>query len=165
MGVNAITANETVRAAGQRPVRMIAVDMDGTLLGLNGQVSAENVAALRAAKQAGIEVVVATGRRHCYAMRILRELGLGAENALVSSNGTVTRTVGTGTDGTRLLARTLLARETAVWLCGHLEEFRNALVITFDKVQPDGEDARGALVVEDLEELHGSIGRWMQANA
>jgi hypothetical protein len=143
---------------------MIAVDMDGTLLGLNGRVSAENLAALRAAEAAGIEVVVATGRRHCYAMRILRELGLGAESALVSSNGTVTRTVGTGTDGTRLIERRLLARETALWLCGHLEEFRNALVITFDKVQPDGEEARGALVVEELAELHGSIGKWMVAN-
>jgi hypothetical protein len=143
---------------------MIAVDMDGTLLGLNGRVSAENLAALRAAEAAGIEVVVATGRRHCYAMRILRELGLGAENALVSSNGTVTRTVGTGVAGTRVIERSLMTRETALWLCGHLEEFRNALVITFDKVQPDGEDARGALVVEELAELHGSIGRWMEAN-
>jgi HAD superfamily hydrolase (TIGR01484 family) len=144
---------------------MIAVDMDGTLLGANGRVSTENLAALRAAEAAGIEVVVATGRRHCYAMRILRELGLGAENALVSSNGTVTRTVGTGVDGTRLIERTLMTRETALWVCGHLAEFRNALVITFDRVQADGEDARGALVVEELAELHGSIGRWMEANA
>jgi hydroxymethylpyrimidine pyrophosphatase-like HAD family hydrolase len=168
--VNRTTTNGAERAAGQTPIRMIAVDMDGTLLGLNGRVSAENLAALRAAEQAGIEVVVATGRRHCYAMRILRELGMGAENALVSSNGTVTRTLGTGTvgtgvAGTRLIERTLMTRETALWLCRHLEEFRNALVITFDKVQPDGEDARGALVVEELAELHGSIGRWMEANA
>jgi hydroxymethylpyrimidine pyrophosphatase-like HAD family hydrolase len=161
--VNPTETNEA-RHGARTPIRMIAVDMDGTLLGLNGRVSAENVAALRAAEQAGVEVVVATGRRHCYAMRILRELGLAPENALVSSNGTVTRTVGTGTDGTRLIERTLMARETALWLCGHLEEFRNALVITFDKVQPDGEDARGALVVEELAELHGSIGKWMVAN-
>lgn len=158
-----------MQAAGRSPIRMIAVDMDGTLLGLNGRVSAENLAALRAAEQAGMEVVVATGRRHCYAMRILRELGLGAENALVSSNGAVTRTLGPrtaeiGVPGTQLIDRRLLARETALWLCGHLEEFRNALVITFDKVQADGEDARGALVVEDLAELHGSIGKWMVAN-
>jgi len=39
------------------------------------------------------------------------------------------------------------------------------MVMTFDRVQPDGEDARGALVVEELEELHTSIGRWMEANA
>ena len=141
------------------PVRMIAVDMDGTLLGSDGHVSARNLAALHAAERAGIEVVVATGRRHCYAMRQLRGLGLGDENALVSSNGTVTRTL-----GARLLERTLMQPEAARRLCAHMDEFRNALVITFDRTGEDGEDARGALVVEDLEELNGSISRWMAAN-
>jgi hydroxymethylpyrimidine pyrophosphatase-like HAD family hydrolase len=106
-----------------------------------------------------VQVVVATGRRHSYAMRILRGLGLREEDALISSNGTVTRTI-----GAKLLDRTLLPLETARWLCGHVDEFRNALVITFDKVGSDGEDARGALVVEDLAELNASIGKWMVAN-
>ena len=141
------------------PVRMIAVDMDGTLLGGDGKVSARNLAAMKAAEEAGVEVVVATGRRHCYAMRQLRGLGLNEENALVSSNGTVTRTL-----GAKLIERNLLAEPTALWLCSHLDEFRNALVVTFDRVRPDGEDDRGALVVEHLEELHGSIGKWMVAN-
>lgn len=140
-------------------VRMIAVDMDGTLLGVDGKVSARNLAAMKAAEQAGIEVVVATGRRHCYAMRQLRGLGLNDTNALVSSNGAVTRTV-----GATLIERTLLAAPTALWLCTHMDKFRNALVVTFDKVGPDGEDERGALVVEHLEELHDSIGKWMAAN-
>jgi hydroxymethylpyrimidine pyrophosphatase-like HAD family hydrolase len=142
------------------PVRMIAVDMDGTLLGADGQVSARNVAALKAAEAAGVEVVVATGRRHCYAMRQLRRLGLGEENALISSNGTVVRTI-----GARLLQKTLLPTSTARWICGHVDEFRNALVMTFDKVRPDGEDERGALVVEEFAELNESIGKWMIANA
>ncbi|WP_158943529.1 HAD-IIB family hydrolase [Granulicella sp. S190] len=140
-------------------MRLIAVDMDGTLVGPDGQVSVRNLAAMKAAEQAGVRVVVATGRRHCYAMRVLRGLGLREEDALISSNGTVTRTI-----GAKLLERTLLPVETARWLCGHLEEFRNALVVTFDKVGTDGEDVRGALVVEHLEELHASIGRWMTAN-
>jgi hydroxymethylpyrimidine pyrophosphatase-like HAD family hydrolase len=140
-------------------MRMIAVDMDGTLLGPDGRVSGRNLAAMKAAEQAGVQVVVATGRRHCYAMRVLRGLGLREEDALISSNGTVTRTI-----GARLLERTLLPVVTARWLCGHMEEFRNALVMTFDRVGPDGEDARGALVVEHLDELSASIGRWMEAN-
>jgi hydroxymethylpyrimidine pyrophosphatase-like HAD family hydrolase len=140
-------------------MRMIAVDMDGTLLGTDGRVSKRNLAAMKAAEQAGIEMVVATGRRHCYAMRVLRGLGLRGENALISSNGTVTRTI-----EARLLERTLLPAETAMWLCSHVDEFRNALVITFDKVGPNGEDARGALVVEHLEVLTASIGKWIAAN-
>ncbi|HEV2710179.1 MAG TPA: HAD family hydrolase [Edaphobacter sp.] len=141
------------------PVRMIAIDMDGTLLGPDGHVSARNLAALQSAEQAGIEVVIATGRRHSYAMRQVRGLGMRDENVIVSSNGTVTRTI-----GATLLERTLMQPGAARWLCGHIDEFRNALVITFDLVGTDGEDARGALVVEDLEELNGSISKWMAAN-
>jgi hydroxymethylpyrimidine pyrophosphatase-like HAD family hydrolase len=140
-------------------MRIIAVDLDGTLIGTDGRVSVRNIAALKAAERAGVEIVVATGRRHCYAMKVLRELGLRDEDALISSNGTVIRTI-----GARLLERTLLHVDTARWLCGHVEEFRNALVMTFDRVGPDGEDARGALVVERMEELTASIGRWMVAN-
>jgi len=140
--------------------RMIVVDMDGTLMGAEGKVSPRNVAALKAAEEAGVEVVVATGRRHSYAMKVLRAVGLSDNNMLVSSNGTVTRTVGAA-----LVERTFLPEETSLWLCAQLDEFRNALVITYDMVQPDGEDARGALVVEELAELHASIGKWMEANA
>jgi hydroxymethylpyrimidine pyrophosphatase-like HAD family hydrolase len=122
-------------------------------------VSARNLAALKAAERAGVEVVVATGRRHSYAMRVLRGLGLREENALISSNGAVVRTV-----GARLLERTLLEPSTAEWLVGHMGEFRRSLLITFDRVQPDGEDTCGALVVEEMDELNGSIARWMAAN-
>jgi hypothetical protein len=87
----------------------------------------------------------------------------------VSSNGAVTRTLGAGSHAagpvaTQSIARAHLPRATALWLCAQLGEFRNALVFTFDRVGPDGEDTRGALVVERLDELHGSIGRWMAAN-
>ena len=47
--------------------------MDGTLLNAEGRVSVRNRAALQAAEDAGIEVVIATGRRHAYAMRVLRD--------------------------------------------------------------------------------------------
>ncbi len=158
---------------------MIAVDMDGTLIGAEGQVSERNLQAIRAAELAGIEVVVATGRRHSYAMKLLRGLRFQPNAVVVSSNGAVTRTVGAGPaegeatgngaltdgwDGSELIERAHMARSTAVWMCALVGEFRNALVMTFDQVGGDGEDARGALVVEDLEELHGSIGKWMVAN-
>jgi haloacid dehalogenase-like hydrolase len=101
-------------------------------------------------------------------MRVLRPLGLHHATALVSSNGTVTRTLGSCSPAqpipSELIARTHLPHATALWLCAHIEEFRNAFVLTFDRVGPDGDDTRGALVVEHLEELHASIGRWMAAN-
>lgn len=138
---------------------MIATDLDGTLLGADGKVSERNRKALHRAVDAGVTLAIATGRRHSYAMKVLRELGLADGTLLVSSNGAVVRTF-----GSELIERTHLQREEAEWLCGHLGEFRNALVITFDKVGVDGEESRGALVVEELEDLHASIGAWMRAN-
>ena len=138
---------------------MIAVDMDGTLLATGGQVSAANRAAIAAAESAGVEFVVATGRRHCYAMRQLRALDLRSSNLLVSSNGAVVRTIGSS-----LIRRALMTRESAERLFAAMGEFRNALVVTFDCVGADGEDERGALVVEEMADLHASIGKWMIAN-
>jgi HAD superfamily hydrolase (TIGR01484 family) len=139
--------------------RLIAIDMDGTLLGSTAQISPRNLEALRAAELAGAEVVIATGRRHTYAMKVLREHDLNPANALVSSNGTVVRTI-----GSELLHRTHLPLSTARWLCEHLADFRNTLVITFDAVGPDGEDPRGAMVAEHFDDLHTSVGAWMRAN-
>lgn len=138
---------------------MIAVDMDGTLLAAGGQVSAANRAAIAAAEAAGVEFVVATGRRHCYAMRQLRALELRDSNLLVSSNGAVVRTIGSS-----LIRRALMTPESSERLFARMGEFRDALVVTFDCVGPDGEDERGALVVEELAHLHASIDKWMVAN-
>lgn len=141
------------------PPRLIAIDMDGTLLNSDGNVSPRNRSALRLAESSGAEIVVATGRRHSYAMRVLRDLHLRPANALVSSNGTVIRTI-----DSRLIHRTHLPLPTARWLCSHLADFRNTLVLTFDLVGSTGDDSHGALVVEHLDELHASIGRWMRSN-
>ena len=140
-------------------LRMIAVDLDGTLLGVDGRVGARNRAALLAAQQAGVVIAIATGRRHCYALHVLREVGLDDSTVLVSSNGAVVRDI-----ASTLIERTLMESDTARWLCGHLGEFRDALVITFDRVGPDGEDARGALVVEEFAVLEESIAHWMRNN-
>jgi hydroxymethylpyrimidine pyrophosphatase-like HAD family hydrolase len=145
-------------------IRLIAVDMDGTLLGDDGRVSPRNLAALHAAQFHGVQLVVATGRRHSFAMRALRPLGLHPDSILISSNGTITRTLGAEQIPSQLLTRTHLPHATALWLCAHVKDFRNALVLTFDRTQPDGEDSRGALVVERLDHLTASISRWMAAN-
>lgn len=139
--------------------RLIAIDVDGTLLHSDGHVSGRNLAALRAAESRGIEIAIATGRRHCYAMRVLRDLDRPKHSALISSNGTVIRTL-----GSELLHRSHMPIETARWLCEHAREFRSTLVLTFDKVLANGEDERGALVCERMDELNASIGRWMDAN-
>jgi hydroxymethylpyrimidine pyrophosphatase-like HAD family hydrolase len=165
-------------AAANSSIRLIAIDMDGTLLGDDSRVSPRNISALHAAQSRGIQIAVVTGRRHSFAMRVLRPLGLHHNSILISSNGTVTRTLGASPSQkgelaeaipSQLLARTHLPHATALWLCEAIrgegdQNFRNAFVLTFDRTQPNGEDSRGALVVERLDHLTASISRWMAAN-
>ena len=143
----------------QPPVRIIALDLDGTLLASTGLVSPRNQAALHAARAAGIEIVIATGRRHGYAMRQLRALNLPADTVVISSNGAVLRTVNAD-----LLFRAEMTILSCQRLFAQLGDLRNALVVTFDRVLPGGDDERGALVVEEFAELHTSIEKWMIAN-
>jgi Cof subfamily protein (haloacid dehalogenase superfamily) len=57
-------------------MKLIAIDMDGTLLNSAGRVTAENAAAIKQAQAQGIEVVIATGRTYYTASGPLREADL-----------------------------------------------------------------------------------------
>ncbi|MGC2210758.1 MAG: Cof-type HAD-IIB family hydrolase [Candidatus Korobacteraceae bacterium] len=134
------------------PVRLIAIDIDGTLLDSNFQVSERNLAALRRAQSLGVEIALATGRRHLFALPVARALGF--EVTLISSNGAITR----GSDGA-LFHRDPLPVACALELVEHMTDFRRNLVITYD----GGES--GSLLLETLEELTGSIKKWLEKNA
>ena len=135
------------------PIRLVAIDMDGTLLpALSTEMSQRTVQALRAAQQAGVTVVIATGRRAAYTEPLLEGLGLRADMPLITSNGAVTRTLGGET-----IDRCHLEARVARGLCGLLRPF-GCLVFTFDR------PGRGELVLEDLEQAHGRIALWVEAN-
>lgn len=73
-------------------IRLIATDLDGTLLDENGEVSPANAEALADAVAAGITVCIATGRSHASASRFARELGIG-DSIVISYNGAMVRRV------------------------------------------------------------------------
>jgi Cof subfamily protein (haloacid dehalogenase superfamily) len=73
-------------------VRLLATDLDGTLLGPGGTLSRRNVAALQAAKDAGWYVVLATGRPPFMVADLLPQLG-GAATHGVMANGSVVATL------------------------------------------------------------------------
>ena len=56
------------------PIRIIALDLDGTLLNSNKELSAGNLAALERAANAGIEVVPTTGRFYGGMPEVIRKL-------------------------------------------------------------------------------------------
>ena len=60
-------------------IKVIASDMDGTLLGDNHKVAPETVEAIREAQAAGIRFMIATGRSYNGAMEELKGLDLGCD--------------------------------------------------------------------------------------
>ena len=54
----------------REPVRLLALDLDGTLLDSRKEISARNLAALQAALDAGVRIALITGRRYPAAKRI-----------------------------------------------------------------------------------------------
>jgi Cof subfamily protein (haloacid dehalogenase superfamily) len=135
------------------PVRLVAIDMDGTLLPTFArEISPRTVATLNAAQKAGITLAIATGRRTAYAVPLIEGLGLRADTPLITSNGAVTRTL-----GGEPIDRCHLLSATARRLCGLLRGY-GALVFTFDR------PGRGELVLEDLDQAHGRIAKWIEAN-
>jgi Cof subfamily protein (haloacid dehalogenase superfamily) len=57
------------------PIKLIVVDIDGTIAGADNQVSPTVKAAIQAAMQKGIHVGVATGRMYQSALRFHQEIG------------------------------------------------------------------------------------------
>jgi len=70
--------------------RLAGVDIDNTLLGRDGRISAENAAAVRELQRAGVHVVLASGRTHGNMLRFHHELGLG-DGPIISTQGAVVR--------------------------------------------------------------------------
>jgi Cof subfamily protein (haloacid dehalogenase superfamily) len=132
-------------------IRLLAVDIDGTLLNPQFQISAADLAALRRAHQEAVEVVIVTGRRHRFALPIAQQLGF--DLWLISSNGAITRSLASQT-----FHRDLLPAATCRKLCAAMREFRGNMVLTFDT------EAKGAIVLEHMQELNDSIQRWLEKN-
>jgi Cof subfamily protein (haloacid dehalogenase superfamily) len=132
-------------------IRLLASDIDGTLLNPQFQISPDDLTALRRAHESGIEIVLVTGRRHTFALPIAKQLGF--DLWLISSNGAVTRSL-----AGENFHRDLMPRETCRELCAAMQEFRGNTVLTFDK------EIKGAIVIEHLDELNASIRRWVEKN-
>jgi len=66
-------------------VKLIAVDLDGTLLNEENQISKKNFEAIEFAQAKGVEVVIATGRAHFDVQTIFKETGL--KTWIIGANG------------------------------------------------------------------------------
>ena len=126
----------TAPAAAPR-YRLLALDIDGTLLRSDKTISPRTLAAVEAARGRGVRVVLVTGRRHPAARRIAEQLGKDLDlvlhnGALIVENGEVLRCLP--------LARDLALRAVAV-----------GRALAADPVLHCGQGGEGRLMIEGVE--------------
>src|SRR5579863_456884 len=78
MGENASRSSDTSSFLTSPPatIRLLVIDIDGTLLNQEGKITAQTLASVQAAKEAGVVVTLATARRYCNTAPIADELGI-----------------------------------------------------------------------------------------
>jgi Cof subfamily protein (haloacid dehalogenase superfamily) len=118
LGVPIITTPEPIL-----PIGLVALDIDGTLVGDDLTIGPDTRAAIRAARMRGVPVSLITGRMVSSALRFARELELDAP--IVGYQGALIREmpVGESRRPGRLLVHTPLraevAREVVLWSRAH----------------------------------------------
>jgi Cof subfamily protein (haloacid dehalogenase superfamily) len=108
------------------PVRLIALDIDGTLLDSRWQLSEANRAAVAEATRRGIEVALVTGRRYDFAMPIAHQFSCPL--TMIVNNGALIRTA----DGETQL-RHLLDQSSARSVLAATKPWREGTAVIFDR--------------------------------
>ena len=118
-------------------IRLLAIDIDGTLLDSHGRVPAGNLAAIQEAAARGVHVAVVTGRSYPFALQAVGELP--DPLTLVVYNGAVARV----RDGATLVVRQLQA-DAARRVLTATRSWRPSTLVQFDR------DGAGQTMVDRL---------------
>jgi Cof subfamily protein (haloacid dehalogenase superfamily) len=132
-------------------IRLLALDIDGTILDSNGQIPEANREAIGRAIEAGVEVALATGRRYDFARPIFEQLP--SPLTLILSNGAIVKTC----DGETLM-RSLLPRGIARDVLARVPEHRESAAVVFDRPR------EGQVVFEAIDWQHPRHHRFFAAN-
>ena len=136
---------------GAVAIRLIAIDIDGTLLDSRWELPARNRAALAEAARRGIEIAIVTGRRYHFARPILDQLPCPI-TAIVSNGALVRRPDG------RTPVRHLLSRETARSVLAATARWRDSAGLVFDR------PGEGQVVFERIDWDHPSRRAYAERN-
>lgn len=132
-------------------VRLVAIDIDGTLLDSRGRVPAANVAAIDNAVARGVKIAIATGRSFHFALQALGQLPKSI--TLIVHNGAIARS----REGETLLRR-LLPQATARQVLDATIAWRGEAAAVFDR--PLG----GQLVYDLMDWTHPNRRRFKERN-
>jgi Cof subfamily protein (haloacid dehalogenase superfamily) len=133
------------------PIRLVALDLDGTMLDGNSTVSPANRQAIEQAAARGVHIAVVTGRRYQSAQKILEQLPCPV--TLISSNGAMIVS-----QAGEILHRDFLPRALALRVLEITREFRPHAVAIFEI------PGRGQIVMQDNAVVEGPLG-WYQTHS
>ena len=108
------------------PVRLIALDIDGTLLNSRLQLSEANRAAIAEATRRGIEVALVTGRRYDFALPVAQKID--SPLTMIVNNGALIRSK----EG-RTLVRHVLSQFVAAQVLQLTQPWRESAAVIFDR--------------------------------
>jgi Cof subfamily protein (haloacid dehalogenase superfamily) len=108
------------------PVRLIALDIDGTLLDENSRLPAINRNAVAQAAERGIEIALVTGRRYDFATPIARQFPCPL--TMIVNNGALVKS----SDGNTQLVH-LLPRDIAARVLDAAADFREQASVCFNR--------------------------------
>jgi len=132
-------------------IRLLSLDIDGTILDSHGQLPPANREAIGLAIEAGVEVALATGRRFDFARPIID--ALPRPLTLILSNGAVVKR----DDGTTEM-RQLLPREVARYVLVSTPDARDTAALVFDR------PLAGQVVFERIDWEHPRHRPFFEAN-
>jgi len=132
-------------------IRLIGIDVDGTLLDSQGRMPEDNRTAIHEAVAAGVHVALVTGRSYPFARPVAD--GLPPSISLIVSNGAVERSF----DGATL-ARRLLSRDVARDVLTSTLSHRDAAALIFDR------DVERQVMFETMDWEHPARRRYWSRN-
>jgi len=144
-------AAERTKDQGPRTkdVRLVAIDLDGTLLNSRSEISPGNLQALRAAAELGVQIVIVTGRRFHSARPLIERIPCAV--TLISSNG-----ARIGTLSGELYHQDFLGRESAQQVIRVAAGYRPYAVGIFDI------PGRGQVTMQENAVLEGPLGWYLK---
>ena len=141
----------SARISSHMSIRLIALDLDGTLVNSRWEISQKDLQALAAASERGIQVVVVTGRRPRAAEPYVAKIPFPITT--ITSNGALVRTP-TG----KVAYQNFLPRDVALKVLEIAHEYRPYTVVIFDLLK------RGQVTMEDCAIPEGPLGWYLRTN-
>lgn len=96
-------------------IKLVAIDMDGTLLDEAKQVTAENKEAIKKAREAGVHIVICTGRPKSGILPYAEELGLDEDYVIANNGSWLFKTDDWSTLATHSLSRQALEHTVSIF--------------------------------------------------